>query len=459
MNKQFANFLTEGITNLRISIPLLITSFLQGLSGFTAIMFLAYAGSNILAAAGLVSNFFIMLTTLYWGCISAVSILVAQYAGAKANRSINLALGQGIFLALSIAIPSWLILWGIDHLLFLAKQPLDIIQQASIYLFATNLSLLPLAILFVFEQFLIGLSKTRLVLAINLLQIPLEILLCYLFIFGKWGFPKFGIAGVGYAYAVVFILAGIAIASYLLINKKLAPYIRNYSAFKFNFQCYKELIIIGLPVALMFCIETSSFVVIAFLMARIASAAVADFQITLQFCDISLMLIYAFAQITTVRVGNLVGENNKSHILLVVKVGLCLCLILGILIASAFLLFPTTFIHIDVNQHNLSPEVIANALTFFPILSLFLIIESLRLTIYSALSGLKDTKVPMLISLMTFWGIAILSGSYLAFYTALSAQGLWFGLVIGSFSATLLLIWRFYYQYKTVDLIKILKEI
>ena len=188
MNTIAISFLKELKTNLNLSIPLLLTSLLQGMSGFIGIMFLAYCGSDVLAASGIVNEIFLMLITIYWGTISAVSVLVAQSAGAKNNYQINLALGQGLYLAFCIAIPSWLAVWGIDHLLYLTNQSAHIITLASQFLFATTLSLLPLAILIVFEQFLIGLSKTRLVLIINLIQIPFEIILYYVLIFGKFDF-------------------------------------------------------------------------------------------------------------------------------------------------------------------------------------------------------------------------------------------------------------------------------
>ena len=445
-------------TNLKISLPLLGSYFLQAASGFISIIFLARLGTSTLAAAGLVSVIFYSFIAFYWGVFSAIGVLVAQYHGAKNNFSINLTLTQGFLLAIALAIPSWSAVYLIGKLLYLSHQPPAVLLLALKYLHATAWSLFPLALLFVFEEFLIGLSKTRLVLIIKILQIPCEVLLYYVLIYGKFGFPKLGIAGIGVAFTIVFSLAAILVAGYIFFAKSLKPYTRHKDAYLFRKDCFLEILNVGLPIGLMVSIELLMLVGLAFFMGHISSNALAAYQITLQYTDLTLMITYGFSQATMVRVGNMIGENNKPNVLKVSIISTFLCCLLTLFICTAYLLFPHFFIGIDINPGKIDQGMIKEALTLFPLMVIFLLIESYRTNLFSMLRAIKDTATPMLISLLCFWGIALSSAYMLAFHTDISSKGVWWGASLASFVAAILLTWRFLYLYQRLNCKAVLNQ-
>lgn len=60
------------------------------------------------------------------------------------------------------------------------------------------------------------------------------------------------------------------------------------------------------------------------------------------------------------------------------------------------------------------------------------------------LRGVQDTRVPMVIAALAYWGVGLPVGFVLGFYTPLAGVGIWAGLVVGLALAAMLLMWRFW---------------
>jgi MATE family multidrug resistance protein len=75
---------------------------------------------------------------------------------------------------------------------------------------------------------------------------------------------------------------------------------------------------------------------------------------------------------------------------------------------------------------------------------MFQFFDGLQVSASGALRGLKDTRVSMLITLVSYWLIGIGSGLWFCFVANWAGRGLWFGLVLGLATASPLLAWRFH---------------
>ena len=61
-----------------------------------------------------------------------------------------------------------------------------------------------------------------------------------------------------------------------------------------------------------------------------------------------------------------------------------------------------------------------------------------------ALRGLKDTRVPMFITVLAYWGVGLPLGYWFGLVKGQGAPGLWTGLILGLSVAATLLGWRFW---------------
>jgi MATE family multidrug resistance protein len=63
-----------------------------------------------------------------------------------------------------------------------------------------------------------------------------------------------------------------------------------------------------------------------------------------------------------------------------------------------------------------------------------------------ALRGLKDTRMPMLITAFAYWGVGMPIGAWLAFGAGHGVRGMWMGLIAGLTAAAVLLLARWIAQ-------------
>lgn len=115
-----------------------------------------------------------------------------------------------------------------------------------------------------------------------------------------------------------------------------------------------------------------------------------------------------------------------------------------LLVALCYWCFPTLLISIDfdVNKPENS-EIVHFATQFLIVSALFQIFEAIRISLFGTLRALKDTRFTLFISILSFWGIALPVGYFMATRLDFGGVGLWWGMVVGAGFSVLLLLLRF----------------
>jgi len=443
--------------SLRIALPLIVTYLVQAASSFVGTIMISRLGQQALAASALVSSIYITILVFQFGLLSAVSVLVAQNYGAKNKDGIHKTIVNGFWVSIMISVPTIILIAFSHTILKLSGQSLPVIHYATRYLFALGWGILPLSFLIVMEQFLIGMNKTRLVLIVSLIEAPLEIFFSYALIFGKFGFPKCGIAGLGYGFSMVFVIVAVILGLITAYQKHCRPY-RIYSDWlDVDWSYIWELFRIGAPVGVMYIVEVVLYTIIAFMMGWISMAALAAHQIALQFGNFTFMVVAAISQAITINVGHAVGRLDQQGVKRAAFVGTWIGVIISVLIGSCYLLFPKTLMAIDINIYDPKNQALIHfAVIFMGILAFTQLFDNIRLSMFGALRGLKDTKIPLYVSILAYWFIALPAAYVLGFYTPLRGAGLWVGLTIGVGVGAIILIYRFNKLFANLDLKNIL---
>jgi MATE family multidrug resistance protein len=428
---------------LILALPLVITGLIEASVGFTSTLMVANLGHYQLAALGLVSNLFTTLMVVIWGILSATSVLVSQYHGANNQSAVARVFRDSILLSLILSIPAMVLLWIVSPILLLFGQPPAIVTLTTHYLHALAFAMIPDFTGIVMLQFVMGLGHTRVNLLFSLLWVPATILCNYVFIYGKWGIPAFGIAGIGWGTTVSFWITTLILAVYLYLDHNYRPYLDN-AATKNERSRLKELFKVGVPLGGMFCIEVSFFMVLALLMGHISLESLAANQITLQFVSQFTVVSFSLAQAITVRMGHTIGAKDIAAAERAGYMGIIIGLVFMCLIAMLYWFFPSLLIAIDIKIHDPANITLVHlAKRFMMLAALFQLFEIVRITTFGALRSLRDTKFTMLISSVMFWGIALPCGYLLAFKIHWQGMGLWSGLVVGAAAGALILFMRF----------------
>jgi len=442
MNSQKFSF-TEINFLLKLAIPLIITGLIESSVGFFSTYFLAHLGAKELAAGAVVSWIFFTLMVILWGTLCSVSILIAQKKGARDDKSISFILRDSLFLAVLFVIPATLLLLNIEPLLILARQDPSTIILAQAYMRGLIWAFLPDFVGIVLIQFLIGLGHIRTNMVFSLLWVPLNIFTNYGLIFGKFGFPALGIAGVGWGTTLAYWISTTLLILYLVFNKKYSHYFTGFFQIR-PLRYFSELLHLGIPMGFMYCIEIAFFLMLTLIMGHLSADMLAANQIALQYLGQLSVVTFSIAQAVTVRMAHTLGARSIDLANRTAYIGVSLGFLFMVFVALCYWFIPYKLIGIDLNIHDIkNKEIIYYAESFLIISGIFQILEAPRIILFGALRGLKDTRFTLLTSIISFWVIAFPIGYYLAVFLHWGGAGLWWGLVLGTLVGVVLLFMRF----------------
>jgi MATE family multidrug resistance protein len=206
-----------------------------------------------------------------------------------------------------------------------------------------------------------------------------------------------------------------------------------------------QLLRLGLPIGFSMLAEVSIFSMIALLVAPLGADVIAGHQVALNLSAQTFMLPFSLGMALTIRVGYFLGEKNTAAAKHTAQTGLLLALISASCTAS-FMVFGSGFIT-ALYTNDAVVRVIAASLLFFA--AVFQFPDAIQVSSIGILRGFKITRLPMIFTLLAYWGVALPVGYAFGlldvFGQPMGARGLWLGLVIGlSFAAFLLLTTVFY---------------
>jgi MATE family multidrug resistance protein len=262
----------------------------------------------------------------------------------------------------------------------------------------------------------------------------------YVFMFGKLGLPPQGARGCGIATALVLWLEMLGFLVYVLCH-------RNYRGLnlfeRFEWPHWRRigaLLHIGLPMAVTLLAEAGLFVATALLIGTMGEDVVASHQVAINVASVFFMIPLGLAMAITVRVGNAVGRDDARGVRYAGFCGIGLALVTQLVSATLMLGLP----HAIAGLYTGNPRVIALAAQLLVLAGLFQFSDGIQVASNGALRGLKDTRVPMAITLFAYWGVGMPVGWWLAFPHGLGARGMWMGLIAGLSVAAVLLFTRFW---------------
>lgn len=427
---------------LKLLLPLIAISIVNSGNSFFETLFLAHLSTEVLAAGALVGWLFGTLVVILFGTLSAINVLISHQHGAKEEQHIVSVVRDGFALAGLLFLPTFLLLWNMPPIFLILGQTPFIVAQAKSYLHPLAWALLPNLITTVFLQFLLGLGRTRVVMVFTVLSTPLTILLSYLLIFGHWGLPALHIAGAGWGIMLSNTISAIILVIYILRKDEY----KSYWKYGFNFKTPSfilELVRVGLPMGLMYCVEVGFFLTLMLLMGTLGVQALAANQIVFQYFGPLMGIAFSIAQAVTIRMGHELGAKNFYAAECASSAGTSLTLLLMLLAALCYWYFPQTLISVDLNIHEANhAKIIQDAIAFFAIAALFQIFEATRIVLFGALRAFKDTRYTLITSIICFWGIALPMGYFFSHVHHLGGRGLWWGMVLGGVISVLLLFYR-----------------
>ena len=399
----------------------------------------------------------VMLGMLGHTFVSLVDNVMVGQLGATELAAVSLG-NSFVFVAMALGIVLFSLLLLAKPLMRIMNQPEDVVALAIPYLDLVAFSLIPLIVFQAFKQFSDGLSLTKYPMYATILANVINVVLNYLLIFGKFGFPELGIVGAAIGTLISRVVMVFFLWWVLRAKEKSKAFVTDIKIFVLESEMLKKIMDIGLPSAMQMFFEVAIFTSAVWLSGTLGQNPQAANQIALNLASMTFMVATGLSVAATIRVGNQKGLKNFIELRRIAISIFLLGVIIAVVSAVAFLLLhkilPTIYVDLDdpINAID-TREVVSIASTLLLLAAVFQISDSLQVVALGALRGLQDVRIPTVLTFISYWAIGFPISFYFGKEEALGSAGIWLGLIAGLTSASILLFIRF--NYLTKKLIKL----
>jgi multidrug resistance protein, MATE family len=424
---------------IAVGAPLIVNNLSSIGVGVADTLMTSRLGSQQLAGMAIGNGVWIALFLLGLGTLMALGPTVAQHFGAGRDHEIGHDTRQGLWLALLIAVVIIVIMRHMAPLFVMVGIENAVAVLAQDYLDWLSWGVPGAYGYHTLKQMNEGIGRTVPIMAVVTAVLPLNVLLNYGLLFGRLGLPALGAPGCGLGSAISFWVMFALLSAHTIYSPRYQRFHLWREVERPDSAALKRLVALGLPIGVSLFLQSGLFTAVAMMMGALGSAAVAAHQITLNYCGIVFMVPLGFAMALTVRVGQAVGRQDLVAARRIGFTGFALCGLCTCTAALTTLVFAPDIIAVYTRD----PRVAAIALTLFKVAAALQLADGLQAAASFALRGLKDTRVPLLLNALNYWGIGFTLAYGLGHYADAGAAGIWTGLTAALWVAAVLLIGRF----------------
>ncbi|OAB75774.1 MATE family efflux transporter [Cochleicola gelatinilyticus] len=439
--------------NLSLATPVILGMLGHTLVALVDNIMVGQLGTAELAAVSLGNSFMFIAMSIGIGFSTAITPLVAEADGEQNFDSGKSAFKHGLFLCTVLGILLVFIVFVAKPLMYHMSQPPEVVDLAMPYLNLVTISLLPLIIFQAFKQFSDGLSMTRYPMYATIAANVVNVVLNYMFIFGKFGAPELGLVGA----AIGTLASRVIMVAYLWYmlsqHHKSRPFVLHIKFFDLTKSMLKKLMNLGFPSAMQMFFEVAIFTSAIWLSGILGKNPQAANQIALNLSSMTFMVAMGFSVAAMIRVGNQKGLKRFIELRRIAFSIFLLSTILAVVFAIFFLLFnqmlPKLYLDYDnALEFQDNFEVVSIAAKLLLIAAVFQISDTLQVVVLGALRGMQDVKIPTIITFIAYWLIGFPISYYLSMHTNYTSAGIWIGLLAGLTASAVLLFIRFNYLSK-----------
>ena len=443
-----SQYTSEFKYNWKLAAPVML-----GMLGHTFVSFVdnimvGQIGTAELAAVSLGNSFMFIAMSIGIGFSTAITPLIAEADSSDNLKQARSSYKNGLFLCTALGIVLFLGIYFSKSVMYLMKQPQEVVELAIPYLDLVAFSLIPMIIFQAIKQFSDGMSMTKYPMYATLLSNIINIILNYLLIFGKFGFPEMGIVGAAYGTLVSRIVMVLYLWILLRYTKRSKRIVRDIKFFVLDFLMIKKIINLGSLSAMQMFFEVAIFTAAIWLSGLLGKNPQAANQIALNLSSMAFMVAMGLSVASMIRVGNQKGLKNYKELRRIAFSLFLLGVLLAIFFALLFFIFhkslPSIYVNLnDTTNYADNMEVISIASKLLIAAAFFQISDSIQVVVLGALRGLQDVKIPTILTFISYWVVGFPISYFLGKEEMYGSFGIWLGLLAGLTTASILLFIRF----------------
>ncbi|NLY11330.1 MAG: MATE family efflux transporter [Firmicutes bacterium] len=411
---------------VRIAWPSFVEFMLTHLTSMADMMMVGQLGSWAIAAVGLTTQPKFLLSSMFMAMNVGATALIARARGAGNQKQANLVLRQAIVLTTVFSLISAIIgyIYAEPLIKFMGASDQQTLMGGTVYFRIQMIGLVFVALTSTFTAALRGVGNSRIAMMYNMFSNLVNVVLNYCLIYGKFGFPRWEIAGASLA-TIIGQTVAFLIALFVLLRGKNYVKLEIRKGFRPHLNTLKGIVNIGVPALIEQLVMRAGVIIYARTVASLGTVAYATHQIGMNIQAMSFMNGQAFAVSATALVGQSLGKKRPDMAQAYARRTRQLGMAISILLGLTFFFFGEFIVSLYSNES----EVIAMGARILQLVALIQPFQSSQFILAGALRGAGDTRATAIISFLTVLLVrptfAIVSINYLGW----GLMGAWIALV------------------------------
>lgn len=305
-----------------IALPIMAQNGISNIVNMLDNLMVGRIGTEQLSGVSIVNDLMFVYQLCLFGAISGAGIFTAQYFGQGNEEGI-----RDTF-RIKIVICGFIMLLGltvfglgdrtlISYYLHEGSQSGDLaatLQYGHVYIMFMLAGLLPQAAEFVYSSTLRETGETVVPMRASFAAVLINLVLNYILIYGKFGFPSLGVAGAAIATAISRIVQALIVILWTHRHNDIKPYINGvYASFRVAGSLVRKVCVTGLPLVINESLWSIGIVLQKQSYSTRGLAVVAGLNINSTFFNVFSICFVAFGDAVAIIVGQLLGAGKMDE--------------------------------------------------------------------------------------------------------------------------------------------------
>jgi len=425
---------------ISITWPAFIELVMSTLFGMVDMIMVGQLSPAAITAVGLTNQPFMLLLAVFSAVNVGTTTLVAWNIGAGDTEKAASVTRQILVvnIILGIIISALGVIFAPNVVLFMGAEA-DVVQDATAYFQIVCAGLVFQAVSLGVTASLRGAGETKLPMLYNIGSNLFNVFGNYVLIYGKLGFPKWGVSGAAVSTTLSRAIA-CAIGLFILFGTRhSAISLRRRNKYRFDWNIIKKVFSIGLPAAFEQFVIQSGLMMFARTVSGLGTLGFAAHQIGLNISGLAFSPSMAFGIAATTLVGQSLGANEEEKAHKYADIVHHMALTVACVVGFLFILFS----HPIARLYTQDLAVAAMAGTVLKILALAQPGQSTQLSLAGALRGAGDTMFPLYASIFGIWIFRVVVAYIFVTVFKWGLVGAWVALVLDQYTRAAVVFLRF----------------
>jgi multidrug resistance protein, MATE family len=381
---------------LSIAMPITLAILIPQINMLTNSIFLGDYSTEALGNAGITGVYYLIFAVAGHGLNNAMQSVFSHHAGSGNTGAFKIILSQGIRICLQLSLIGILFTWLIAPFILQSVAAANAYPQEMSFL---RIRIWGLPFLYLFltgNAFLVASLNSRYLMIGFICEAMVNILLDYVLIKGRFGFPEMGFNGAAVA-SVVAEIIGFIVVFYVLYKTGLKKKYNLLQNFTYNKIINKAIIKVSAPLVMQYVISVTTWLVFFFLIeSRGNTLDKAISNIMRNVFGVSGVFVWAFASTSNVVVSNLMGQKKEDKIIEAINK----IMLLSVSFCTIMLIMLNIFPEIFFNLFGKDEAFLKAGIPVARVVSVGLLFMSVANIWLNGVTGTGKTRVNLMIEIV-----------------------------------------------------------